>query len=47
MHPFIVLDNTNGKVSGVYSYDFIGLLLTSADTDEKKELNAGFAVGYT
>lgn len=37
MHPFIVLDDTNGKVSGVYSYDFIGLLLTSADTDEKKE----------
>lgn len=37
MHPFIVLDDTNGKVSGVYSYDFIGLLLTSADTEEKKE----------
>lgn len=37
MHPFIVLDDTNGKVSGIYSYDFIGLLLTSADTDEKKE----------
>ena len=37
MHPFIVLDDTNGKVSGVYSYDFIGLLLTSADTEEKKK----------
>lgn len=37
MHPFIVLDDTNGIVSGVYSYDFIGLLLTSADTEEKKE----------
>lgn len=37
MHPFIVLDDTNGKVSGVYSYDFIGLLLTSANTEEKKE----------
>ena len=37
MHPFIVLDDSNGKVSGVYSYDFIGLLLTSADTEEKKE----------
>ena len=37
MHPFIVLDDRNGKVSGVYSYDFIGLLLTSADTEEKKE----------
>ena len=37
MHPFIVLDDTNGTISGVYSYDFIGLLLTSADTEEKKE----------
>ena len=37
MHPFIVLDDRNGKVSGVYSYDFIGVLLTSADTEEKKE----------
>lgn len=37
MHPFIVLDDTNGKISGIYSYDFIGLLLTSADTEEKKE----------
>ena len=35
-HPFIVLDDQNGKVSGVYAYDFIGLLLTSADTDERK-----------
>lgn len=37
MHPFIVLDDTNGTIGGVYSYDFIGLLLTSADTEEKKE----------
>lgn len=37
MHPFIVLDDTNGIVRGVYTYDFIGLLLTSADTEEKKE----------
>lgn len=37
MHPFIVLDDSNGTVSGVYSYDFIGLLLSSANTDEKKE----------
>ena len=37
MHPFIVLDDSEGKVSGVYSYNFIGLLLTSADTEEKKE----------
>lgn len=37
MHPFIVLDDRNGKVSGIYSYNFIGLLLTSANTEEKKE----------
>lgn len=37
MHPFIVLDDRNGVVSGIYTYDFIGLLLTSADTEEKKE----------
>jgi hypothetical protein len=37
MHPFIVLDDTNGIVRGMYSYDFIGLLLTSANTEEKKE----------
>ena len=36
-HPFIVLDDNNGIVSGVYSYDFIGLLMTSANTPEKKE----------
>lgn len=37
VHPFIVLDDSNGTISGMYSYDFIGLLLTSADTEEKKE----------
>ena len=37
MHPFIVLDDTNGVVHGIYSYDFIGLLLTSADTEERKK----------
>lgn len=36
MHPFIVLDDNAGKVSGVYSYDFIGLLVSSANTEEKK-----------
>ena len=30
-HPFIVLDDSNGVVSGIYSYDFIGLLITSAN----------------
>lgn len=36
-HPFIVLDDTNGTVMGLYNYDFIGLLLTSASTEERKE----------
>lgn len=36
-HPFIVLDDSAGKVSGVYGYDFIGLLISSANTEEKKE----------
>ena len=35
-HPFIVLDDRAGKVSGVYSYDFIGLLMSSANTEEKR-----------
>lgn len=37
MHPFLVLDDTNGIVRGVYKFDFIGLLLTSANTEERKE----------
>ena len=37
VHPFIVLDDSNGTVMGLYNYDFIGLLLTSADTEERKE----------
>ena len=37
MHPFIVLDDEAGVVRGVYAYDFIGLLLTSANTPEKRE----------
>lgn len=36
-HPFIVLDDTNGTVMGLYNYDFIGLLLTSASNEERKE----------
>lgn len=36
-HPFVVIDDTNDIVLGTYQYDFIGLLLTSADTDEKKQ----------
>ena len=36
-HPFIVLDDNAGEVRGVYSYDFVGLLMSSANTEEKKE----------
>lgn len=36
-HPFIVLDDRNGIVKGMYSYDFIGLLMSSADTEEKRQ----------
>lgn len=36
-HPFIVLDDNAGTVKGIYSYDFVGLLVSSADTEEKKE----------
>lgn len=36
-HPFIVLDDKAGIVRGIYGYDFIGLLISSANTDEKKE----------
>lgn len=37
VHPFVVLDDTAGVVRGVYGYDFIGLLMSSADTDTKIE----------
>lgn len=36
-NPFIVLDDKNDIVNGIYSYDFLGLIMTSANTPEKKE----------
>lgn len=36
-HPFIVLDDTAGTVKGVYSYDFVGLLMSSANSEKKKQ----------
>ena len=36
-HPFVVIEDVAGKVSGFYGYDFIGLLMSSADTEEKRE----------
>lgn len=36
-HPFIVLDDKADVVRGIYAYDFIGLLISSANTQEKKE----------
>lgn len=34
-HTFVVLDDTNGIVSGMFEYDFISLLLTSYADDDK------------
>ena len=45
-HPFIVLDDNAGKVRGVYSYDFIGLLVWSANTEEKNESLRSFEVTF-
>lgn len=42
-HTFIVLDDTNGIVTGMYEYDFISLLLTSYsdnDIDRKEKLHS-------
>lgn len=36
-HPFIVLDDVAGTVRGFYSYDFVGLLMSSANSEEKKQ----------
>ncbi len=36
-HPFIVLDDTAGTVKGFYSYDFVGLLMSSANSEKKKQ----------
>ena len=37
-HAFIVLDDSNGVVSGMFEYDFISLLLTSyKDNDEARK----------
>lgn len=46
MHPFLVLDDTNGIVRGVYKFDFIGILLTSANTEERKEKLKQFAGNF-
>lgn len=36
MHSFVVLDDTQGKISG-FDFDFIGLLMSSMDTEDKHE----------
>ena len=36
-HPFIVIDDQGGTVRGLYEYDFIALLTSSMETDEKIE----------
>ncbi len=34
MHSFVVLDDTQGKIKSM-DFDFIGLIMSSMDTDEK------------
>lgn len=36
-HPFIVLSDQNGTVGGMYEYDFICLLTSSMENEEKRE----------
>lgn len=36
MHSFVVLDDTHGNIKSV-NFDFVGLLMSSMDTPEKKE----------
>lgn len=36
MHSFVVLDDSQGKIRG-FDFDFIGLLMSSMDTEDKHE----------
>lgn len=36
MHSFVVLDDNKGEIKGV-EFDFVGLLMSSMDTQEKRE----------
>ena len=36
-HPFIVFSDENGIIKGTYNYDFLGFLLSSNETEEKRE----------
>lgn len=36
MHSFVVLDDKHGKIRG-FDFDFIGLLMSSMDTEDKRE----------
>lgn len=36
MHSFVVLDDSKGEIKGV-EFDFVGLLMSSMDTQEKQE----------
>lgn len=36
MHSFVVLDDNQGKIRGL-DFDFIGLLMSSMDTEDKRE----------
>lgn len=45
-HPFIVIDDQDGIVRGMYQYDFIGLIMTSGDTEEKKLVRGSNPANY-
>lgn len=45
-HPFIVVNDQGGKICGMYAYDFMGILLSSADTPEKKTKLTRFAGNF-
>lgn len=36
MHSFVVLDDSQGEIRG-FDFDFIGLLMSSMDTEDKRE----------
>lgn len=36
MHSFVVLDDTQGEIRG-FDFDFIGLIMSSMDTEDKHE----------
>lgn len=36
-HPFVIIDDENGVVRGIYQYDFIALVMSSMETTERRK----------